>query len=523
MRTTFLVFIATLAASHVHAQDSGGVPLYRNLGSLSRPITTSAATAQQYFDQGLRLTFGFGRAEAVRSFREASVHDPDCAMCYWGEAWALGPYINSKMDSASGVAAYQAIQRATALAVKVSEYERAMIEAMAARYVEVPHEEGRAALDSAYADAMREVVRRFPDRLDAGAILGEALMVLRPWDHWTRDGRPKPGTDEVLAVLESVLARDIRHPLACHLYIHTVEASREPERAEECADLLGSSIPGASHIRHMPSHVYMRIGRYGDGVTVNQEAWHVDQQAAHGGPPGIYPNHNLQMLFFAASMDGQSAVAIQAASDLGRQSRRSRFYNYLGLVRFGRWNELLDMSAAPERQFTKGMWQYGRGMAFLGTGQLDSARVYSETVSSTAQSTPESLRYLEHAQRDLLGIAAGLLAGEVAAAEGRYEDAIEILERTIPLEDSLQYDEPEPWNIPVRQVLGAVLLEAGRAADAEAVYRAELEDHPRNGWSLFGLEQSLRAEGREDEADDIAERHAAAWARSDISLRASRF
>lgn len=243
----------------------GDHPSFDNLGAHTRTVTTSSPLAQRYFNQGLQLANAFGRSEAAQSFREAQRHDSNCAMCYWGEAWALGPYINEAMDSTAGVQAYRAIQKAKALA-GANRNEQALIEAMATRYVPIPTADNRARLDSIYADAMRDVVRRFPDDLDAGALLGEALMVLSPWNHWTHEGQPQPGTEEALAVLESVLARDIKHPGACHHYIHLVEGSPMPERAEACADHLAAAIPGASHIQHMPSHIYMNIGRYGDGV-----------------------------------------------------------------------------------------------------------------------------------------------------------------------------------------------------------------------------------------------------------------
>jgi len=324
----FAFLLAVLAVGSARAQEapSPTVPLYDNLGPHGRVISTSVPMAQRYFDQGMQLTYAFGRGDAVPSFRAAQQHDPDCAMCYWGEAWALGPYINEAMDSTAGVEAYQAIQQAKRLAGTARAHEQALIEAMAARYAPIPTEENRAVLDSAYADALRDVVRRFPHDLDAGAFFGEAVMVLRPWDHWTADGQPQPGTHEALAILESVLARDVKHPGACHLYIHLVEASPDPARAEVCADHLGAAIPGASHIQHMPSHIYMHIGRYGNSVRANQKAWLVDQQAAQGRAVGIYTGHNLHMLLFAGWMDGQSAVALQAAEDLAKISSASAFY-----------------------------------------------------------------------------------------------------------------------------------------------------------------------------------------------------
>jgi tetratricopeptide (TPR) repeat protein len=532
--TVLLLACATAPLAAQHADHGTGaaaatrdsVPLYDSLGTLSRRISTTSPTAQTYFDQGLRLTYGFGHDESVHSFREALRQDPSCAMCAWGVAWALGPYINAGRDSAKVAEAWLAIQDAKRLARPagaVTDVERALIEAMAVRYEKEPVEERGVRLDSAYADAMRDVVRRFPYDLDAGTLFGEALMVLRPWDHWTRDGRPQPGTEEVLAVLESVLARNIGHPGACHLYIHAVEASTQPERAEPCAELLGTAIPAASHVPHMPSHIWMRIGRYGDGVRANQRAWHADQMAVRGRGVQIYPTHNLHMLLFAASFDGQSAVAWQAARDLARISEASSHYVPLVLARFGRWQDLLDLHELPEQEFRRGMWLHARGLALLRTGQPDSAKTYLADLDALAAATPDTLYFRGHPRRDLYAIARAILAGEIAASEARFDDAVRELEAAIPIEDGLEYDEPEPWIMPVRHVLGAVLLEAGRAVEAEAVYRAALRDHRENGWSLLGLAQALDAQGSTAEAEEVRQRFETAWQRADVWVWASRY
>jgi len=519
------------------------VPLYGNLGPHTRTVTTTSPLAQAYFDQAKQLTFAYGHFEALPSFKEAQRHDPECAMCYWGEAWAEGPYLNSGMTEEEGVRAYAAIQRAMELRHGGTDVEQAMIEAMAQRYAEVPTEGNRLPLDSAYADAMRDVVRRFPNDLDAGSLLGEALMLLAPRKFWTADGEPEHGTPEMMAVLESVLARDITHPEACHHYIHLVEAGPHPEKAEACADHLGNAIPGASHINHMPSHIYMNIGRYGDAVAANQEAWHTDQRHAYGGPPGIYPTHNLHMMLFGAWLDGQSAVAIQAARDLGRLTRGSWFYTPVSLVRFGRWDEVLEITETPwqadppeieegeEERFTRsthwqeGMLAFSRGMAHLRLEAPDSAFWYAGMMAGIMASVPDttSWGFRRHTQHDLLRMARGILEGEIHAAHGNYDQAVKTLHAAAAVEDGLNYDEPEPWPIPVRQVLGAVLLEAGRPAEAEAEYLKQLDHHEENGWSLFGLAQSLEAQGKMDEADAVWERFEQAWPRADIWLRSSRF
>jgi tetratricopeptide (TPR) repeat protein len=527
IRAALVCAALTPCAAAVHAQHElhvtsavvadTAIALFDNLGPHSRRITTTSPGAQAYFDQGLRLAWGFGMAEAQRSFEAAIRQDSACAMCHWGLAWALGPYVNGRMDSISAVRAYAHSRRARQLATSATPVEVALIEAIVVRYVEVPQAE-RAALDSAYMRALRAVAQRFPDDLDVATLYGESMMLLRPWDYWTKGGEPQPGIDELLRTLDAVLARDLRHPGACHLYIHATEASVEPERAESCADLLVDGMPGASHMRHMPSHTYMRIGRYADGVRSNQLAWISDQQAAHGGATAIYPAHNLHMLLFAATYDGQSAVAMQAARDLARLSPPSAWHVPLVLARFGRWDELLEMSVPGDAPMQRAMLAYGQGLAQVRAGQYPSARMGLASIEALrANSTSRG-------QRNLLGLAGAILSAEIAAAEGRYDDAIGTLRAARTIEtDSLEYDEPEDWIVPLRHVLGAILLEAGRPAEAEVAYRGDLDAHPANGWALLGLARALEAQRRTDEAAVIMEQFRDAWARSDVYLRGSRF
>jgi hypothetical protein len=331
-----------------------------------------------------------------------------------------------------------------------------------------------------------------------------------------------PDIQRIMAVLESVLARDITHPGACHLYVHATEMSEEPQRAEACADLLGDAIPGASHINHMPSHTYNRIGRWGDAVRANIQAWHSDQKAAIGEGFAIYPSHNLHMLLFAASMDGQGGVAIQAGKDYGKVQDGGQFYHVLALLRFGRFDEILEMHDAPEGTVYRGFWDFGQGYALLRTGDVEGAREALARVTGAMAADPAA-QFRGHPASQLLGTVAGILEGEILREEGDRAGAIAAQERAVLLEDSLTYDEPEPLNFTARHWLGATLLEAGRAADAEAVYRASLVDHPHNGWSLFGLEEALRAQGKETGADLAHAEFEDAWARSDHWIRASRY
>jgi tetratricopeptide (TPR) repeat protein len=499
------------------------VPLYDNLGTLTRTIATSSPEAQAYFDQGLRLAYGFGHGEAVRSFREAQRLDPECASCYWGEAWALGPNINMGMPASAVPDAWAASRRALDLADRASGVEQALIRALAVRYQEEDGTVERAALDSAYADAMEAVGARFPGDLDVLALLGESHMVLRPWNYWTPEGEPQPGVERAAEVLERALAIDVGHPGSCHLYIHLVEASPSPERAEACANLLADAIPGVSHIPHMPSHIYMRVGRYGDAVRGNQRAWIADQRAAYDGTPGVYPTHNLHMLLFAGSFDGQSSVAIQAARDLGDLSVASSFYVPVILTRFGRWDEILALPMDETSDFRAGMHHFARGMARLRTGDDLRAGVELRSLEGLRERLPENARFRGHLQATLLGMAEGILAGEILASEGRFDEAVRALEEAVDLEAGLSYDEPEPWPIPVRQHLGAVLLEAGRPADAERVYRRALEVHPAHGWSLHGLAAALRAQDRDAEATRVESEFQAAWQRADVWITGSRF
>ncbi|MDX1578628.1 MAG: hypothetical protein R3266_09085, partial [Gemmatimonadota bacterium] len=319
--------------------DGRETPLYGDLGSYGRPIVTSSDRAQAYFDEGLLFMYAFGTSIAEASFRAAQAEDPRCAACYWGEAWALAPYLNGGMPPGDERRAHAAIQKAKEHADHASEVERALIEAFDVRFEAEPVRDRRKRLDTLYAERMGEVAERFPDDLDVQTLRAEALMLLRP-----RRGSvdlEAPDVQRILPILEGVLARNIRHPGACHLYIHLVEASEEPERAERCAEHLGDAI-AVSHIHHMPSHIYMNVGRYADAVRANQRAWHADQKAEFGGPPGVYPAHNLHMLLFAAVMDGQSAVAIQASRDLARERGPWAWYVPATLARFGRWTEILE-------------------------------------------------------------------------------------------------------------------------------------------------------------------------------------
>lgn len=508
------------------------VPLYDGLGDHHHAITTSVPKAQQYFDQGLRLVYAFNHAEAIRAFEEGARLDPRCAMCYWGVALAYGPNINAPMDPESGKKAYAAVQQAAALADGVSEPERAYILALQKRYAAEPPEK-RAELDAAYAQAMGEVARQYPDDLDAATLNAEALMDLSPWDYWTKDGAPYPRTKEILASLERVLARNPNHPGACHYYIHAVEAA-QPERAVPCAERLAKLMPGAGHIVHMPAHIYLRVGRYADAIESNIHAVHADEQyIADQHPQGLYPAayypHNYHFLAFAATMAGRSGQAIDAARatasrvpiGVAREVPELQgllAYPYLTLVRFGRWDEVLAEPMPPsDLPVATALVNYGRGVAYAAKGRQNEAQTALESVRKTAAELPQGT------YKTVLEIADHALAGEIAARQGQPEAAVEHFTLAMQLEDSLQYMEPPYWYYPIRHSLGAALLQAGRAGEAESRYREDLKRFPENGWALHGLAASLRAQGKTEEAAQVEQRFRRAWRDADVRLVASRF
>jgi tetratricopeptide (TPR) repeat protein len=537
----FVPFAALLLAA-LPSTPSDTVPLYTNLGDHRHIISTSIPRAQDYFNQGLRLVFGFNHGEAIRAFREAQRLDPSCAMCFWGEALAHGPHVNAPMDSAGAVAAWAALERAVALAPRAPAAERAYIRALEARYAARPPA-NRSPLDSAYARAMGRVVAEYPEDLDAATLYAEALMDLRPWAYWQKDGTPYPQTDVILTQLERVLARNPNHPGACHYYIHAVEAVA-PEKAVPCAERLATLMPGAGHMVHMPGHIYIRVGRYADAITANVHAVHADETyIASERPSGIYPvgyyPHNYHFLSFAATMAGRSEAAIEAARKLAanlpvevvRQVppfQQLLPYDVLVLTRFGRWDQVLAAPLPPsDLRVTTGLVYYARGVAHAARGQWAEAQAALDTVTQIAAGTnpadQTAMTSGEGENKIVMDIAMHALTGEIAFRQGKLADAAGHLRAAARLEDSFNYVEPPQWYYPVRATLGAILLKAGQPAEAEAVYREDLTRFPENGWSLFGLEASLRAQGKTQEADAVRGRRQKAWSSADIPLTASAF
>jgi tetratricopeptide (TPR) repeat protein len=520
-------------------------PLLDGMGNYHYQISTSSELAQRYFDQGLILTYGFNHAEAANSFREAAQLDPDCAMCYWGLALVMGPNINAAMADEAVPDAWTAIQKAIALSndnKNITPKEKDLIQALANRYTQEPVED-RSDLDRAYVDAMREVAKRYPEDLDASVLFAEALMDTMPWDYWQEDGNLKQEAAEAKAVLEEILAKNPYHPNANHLYIHVVEA-KHPELGIEAADRLRNLVPGASHLVHMPGHIYIRVGRYHDAVVANQKATEVDRKyIAQHNPQGLYPMgyipHNYHFLWFGAIMGGEEKVALKSAQDTAamvdpemmRQPGLGTLQHYYvipyySLVKFGEWDKILAIPApAADLVYPNGVWHYARGMAFAAKGQLAQANQELESLQAIAVDPAlEGVTIWDiNTTTDLLQIASKVLAGDIASKQRDYDRAIDYFQTATAMEDELNYDEPASWYNPVREFLGATLLAADRPAEAEQVYRQDLALYPDNGWSLFGLEQSLRDQGKVKEAKAIHQQFEQAWQYADVQLTASRF
>ncbi len=494
------------------------IPIYTvGLGPYSKKISTTNPEAQALFDQGVQMMYSFAKLDAVRSFRAAWVRDPECAICYWGEGWAWGSYLNGPMLAEHSPFAYAAAKKALALKANAKlPWEQAFIGALQARYVEKFDPAKRMDQERAYADAMKKVADAFPNDIDAITLYGDALFLLEP-----RRGRrdlANPNVQRLHKVLETALAMDIKHPGACHLYVHATESTQDPGKAAPCAEFLGNTVPGASHMNHMPSHTWNEIGRWNDGVRANIQAWHSDLKAGIGEGFAIYPDHNLHMLLFAASNDSQGAVAIQAGKDYARSTGDS-MYHVLTLLRFGRFDEILEITKRPERDVNAGLWDFAQGYAKLRTGEVDFARVYLARIKNVEATSKQTFR--NHPAKTLLGVASGILEGEILRTTGDTKGALAAFERAVKADDEIEYDEPEPLNFDARHWLGAMQLEAGMAAEAEATYRTELKEHPHNGWSLLGLQQALKAQGKPHA--DVDKDLEKAWARSDTWIRASRF
>jgi len=514
------------------------VPLYEGLGPHARKVTTSSPQAQRYFNQGLSFLYGFNHDEAIRSFGRAAEIDPKCAMAWWGIAIANGPHINNPIVTPSRAkAAWEALGKARAAAGAATEAERALIEALGSRYAN-PQPDDRAPLDKAYADAMRAVWKRFPQDLDAGALFAEAMMDLRPWDLWTPKGEPQPGTPEILATLEDIQTKDRSHPLAMHLYIHAVEASPHPERADAASDRLRDLEPGLGHMVHMPSHIDVRRGRWEQAITANTKAIEADRIYRERSPQQdfyrVYMAHNHHMLGFAAMMVGRSADAIAVMDKMIATIPPAWAKESAGIadgfmampievrVRFGKWEDVLAAPDLPDYfPLARTMRHAARGVAYAATGRTAEARMEQQAFLAAQKAIPEGAAFGNNSAAAVASLARHMLDGEILYREGKADEAFAALRTAVQEEDALRYNEPPDWILPVRHALGAALLASGRSAEAEQVYRDDLAKLLDNGWSMLGLARSLSSQGKNDEAAQAQARFDAIWKNADLPIGSS--
>ncbi|MGH8252702.1 MAG: hypothetical protein ACRES2_01595 [Steroidobacteraceae bacterium] len=525
------------------AEWAHGAQLFDGLGDFHRVISTTVPEAQRYFDQGMRLMWAFNHDEAARSFARAAELDPSCAACYWGVSLTVGPNYNLPFMSAERAhVAFDALAKARQEASRGTEVERALIEALGSRYpTAAPLDPSTSApVLTAYADAMKKLARRFPADFDVQTLYAEALMNVNAWKLWGADGKPAAGTDEIVATLESVLARDPMHPGANHYYVHTLEASPHPEKAIVAAERLKSLMPAAGHMVHMPAHIMQRIGRYEEAAEANRRGVAADDvYVARTHPPdyyaAMYSSHNFQFLASSAAMEGRKAETI-AAADSSRKAVDDALLlampgtdwyvaeQYTARVRFGLWDELLTMPAPDARLtgLTAG-YLYGRAMALAAKGHVDEARTIAAQMQSLADSKQSEGGAGMNTVRDVLAVAIPVVRARIASAVNQPDQALAALREAVAAEDRLAYNEPRDWFFPVRQLLGAALLEAGKNVEAEQVYREDLRRNPGNGWTLYGLGASLKAQGREAAAADMARRFDVAWRQADIVLTSPAF
>jgi tetratricopeptide (TPR) repeat protein len=533
----FLFCAGAGAQQHAAHSQPKPVTLMTGLGDLHHPVTTNNPEAQKFFDQGLRLIYAFNHAEAARSFEHAAELDPKLAMAYWGTAEAIGPNYNDPADPDRFKQAHEAIQKAVDLSANTSASERAYIAALAKRFPADPNADLHHAAEQ-YHEAMRDLVKQFPDDLDAATLFAEAGMNLHPWGLWHVDGSPEGGTEEIVATLESVIRRDPTHMGAIHYYIHAVEASPHPERALAGANKLASLAPAAGHLVHMPGHIYIRTGDFDSAVKTNQLAASADRSyiQAHGGEglyPAMYYSHNLHFIAACASMEGDYAEAHKAAAMLSSHvgpmvKAMPPLEGFMTVplaveVRFQRWDAILSMPAPdPAMHTTTVFWHFARGMALADKGRVSEAEAEYKIVSAAEAATPPDAIFqmpVNNKAKDVLNIAKNVLGAKIALAKHDSAGAIAQLREAVALQDKLKYGEPPDWFFPVRESLGAALLLSGNAQEAEKVFRDDLQRNPRNPRSLFGLREALKAQNRADDAQFVDKQFQAAWKSPDIRLK----
>lgn len=520
--------------------DRLGAPVFTDLGAHRMAITTSNPQSQVYFDQGLNLLFAFNHAEAIRSFREAARLDPSCAMCWWGIAYALGPNINMPMPDDALPPALFALQKARDARHGASEREKAWIEALSARYSADPKAE-RSDLDAAFADAMGRVWAQYPEDVDAGTFYAEAMMDTQPWDYWQPDQVTSKGRGgEIVKTLETVMTKSPNHPGALHLYLHAIEASSSPERAEAAADRLFPLMPQAGHIVHMPSHIYYRVGRYADAAAANEKAALADESyiaqcRAQGFYPAGYYGHNIHFLWTASEMEGRYDAALTAANrlvkavdapNMAKQLPPGELYVYtpfLTQLRFGKYDEVMK-APAPDAALplANAIWLYAQGFAHANTGDLAAARADREALVKLRTGDFSRYELFAIPAPQMTEVALVSLDGEIARMSGDLPGAIAQFRKAMALERALPYTEPAYWHRPVAHLLGAALLQSGDAPGAEAVYRDSLRHYRRDGWALQGLAQALTAQGKAADAAAVRAEFQHAWSRADTPIRQSR-
>ncbi|MCZ2075172.1 MAG: tetratricopeptide repeat protein [Bryobacteraceae bacterium] len=534
--TLLFAAVLFLQAQHNHHESTHQKPvkLLEGLGDHTHPIATNSQMAQKFFDQGLALVFGFNHDEAARLFARAAELDPKSPMPHWGIALALGPNYNMPPMPEREEKAWQAIEKAIELTKRAPENERAYVNALVKRYSRSP-EEDRKQLAVHYKDAMKEVMKRYPDDLDAATLYAEALMNLRPWQLWSKDGVPAEGTLEILEVLEGVLRRDPSHPGANHYYIHAVEASKNPERALPSAMRLGSLMPGAGHMVHMPSHIFLRVGDFEQSAVVNETASEVDRKyIERSGAKGIYPlmyySHNLHFVSYVRMLQGRFEQALDYSKRLRKNVDGAidgmpmlgtyGAFEWLVLARFAKWKEMLAEPEPGEKHpFVHAMYRYSRGLAFAGLGNVPEAEAERERMGALCARIPESEMLMVNTMRSVLDVGMADLDARIARAKKDSASEVTHFRRAAGFEDRLNYMEPPDWYYPVREALGGALLRQGKAAEAEEVFRRDLELHPRNGRSLFGLMEAMKMQKRQVSVDWIQKEFQEAWRGSPLTLK----
>jgi tetratricopeptide (TPR) repeat protein len=532
------LLLALLSACQ--ATPTNGARMYDGFGNYERPITTESRSAQKWFNQGMQQMYGFNHDEAIRSFEQAAVMDDNAAMPWWGISYCYGININDPaMNDERSRLAREAADKAITRLDNESGVEVALVNAVSARY-EYPAPEDRLPLDQAYADAMSSVYQEFATDPDVGALYAESLMNLQPWDYWETDGSPKGRINEIVTVIERVMEEAPNHPGAKHFYIHAVEASQDPDRAVEAAEELITLVPGSGHLVHMPSHIFIRVGRYADAGESNKAAIKADRAYFADAPePGLYAAyyaHNLHFLAFASMMSGDYETAIGAARDLEAEMPEQALRDFAGLIegimpsslhvmiRFGKWEQILEESDYPEWRFmSRATWSYARSIACSALGRTDQAREEMMEFEKRVALVPDEWHVFNNSVHDVLPIARSMIQGELLFREGNRDEAFAILREGIKYEDALVYDEPPAWMVPVRHALGALLMADGRHEEAEVLYREDLVKNRGNGWALIGLRESLNAQGRNLEAMAYDNLLKAAFASADTEIGSSCF